>query len=88
MVPERWALVGKGRDPETNLPMAWVAREKRDPTIRLTIWKLVYRRGIWYSRGMWISKGIYRKFPEPNGVRLSDSITDQTLKRYADETLS
>lgn len=85
MVPERWQLVGKGIDEETGLRMALVAREKHDPVVRLTIWKLLKRDGSWYSVGQWISKGLYREFPEPNGVKLSDSITDQTLLKYAND---
>lgn len=84
MIPERWELVGKGRDQETGLPMVLVAREKEDPTLRLTVWKLLKRpNGAWYSVGQWISKGCWRSFPEKNGVKLSDSRIDQILLGYA-----
>jgi hypothetical protein len=85
MVPENWALIGKGKDEETGLPMVLVAREKHDPVLRLTIWKLLNRDGSWYSVGQWISKGLYRRFPEPNGVKLSDSYIDQKLLEYAND---
>lgn len=64
--------------------MVYVAREKIDPVSRLTVWKLLLRdNGSWYSVGQWISKGVFRRFPEPKGVKLSDSQTDQTLLKYA-----
>lgn len=76
MVPETWALIGKGR--KDGMPMARVAREKRDPTPRLTIWTLVKKpNGNWYSIGQWISRGEYREFDRPQ--RLTDSYTDQRL---------
>lgn len=81
MVPETWGLVGKGV--KDGLPMVRVAREKFDPTPRLTIWTLVKRANGWYSVGQWISKGVYREFPEANGVKLSDSYIDQKLLGYA-----
>lgn len=85
MVPETWAVYGKGWDRETGLRMAFVVREKRDPVVRITMWKLLYRDGAWYSVGQWISKGLYRKFPEPNGVKLTDSRIDQMLLKYAND---
>lgn len=83
MVPERWELVGKGRDIETGLPMVLVAREKEDPRLRMTVWKLLKRPNGWYSVGQWISKGRWRSFPETNGVKLSDSRIDQILLEFA-----
>lgn len=80
MVPESWALIGKGK--RDGLPMVKVAREKRDPTARLTIWTLVRKpNGIWYSVGQWISKGRYREFDRPQ--RLTDSYIDRKLLEYA-----
>lgn len=84
MTPECWQLIGRGIDEETGLPMVFVGRETYDVTIRQTIWKLVKHSKGWSSVGQWISKGTYRKFPETNGVKLSDSITDQTLLRFAE----
>lgn len=76
MVPETWALVGKGT--KDGRPMARVAREKRDPTPRLTIWTLVKKpNGVWYSVGQWISIGRYREFDRPQ--RLTDSYIDRKL---------
>lgn len=80
MVPETWALVGKSK--REGLPTAWVAREKHDPTTRLTIWTLVKKpNGVWYSVGQWISIGRYREFDRPQ--RLTDSYIDQKLLKYA-----
>lgn len=80
MVPERWALVGKGI--LDGCPMAQVAREKYDPTPRLTIWKLIRKsNGAWYTVGQWISIGRYREFDSPR--KLSDSYTDQKILSYA-----
>lgn len=81
MVPERWALVGKGR--LDGYPMVQVAREKYDPTARLTIWKLIDKGGVWYAIGQWISIGRYREHERPR--RLSDSYTDQKLIEYAEQ---
>lgn len=85
LVPERWEAIGKGTDPESGLPMVFVAREKTDFERRLTVWKLVKRPNAWYSVGQWISQGRWRRFPETNGVRLSDSRIDQILRSYANE---
>lgn len=83
-VPEAWEFVGRGKDPETDLPMVMVARQKYDGQHdRMTIWKLVQRTNGWYSVGQFISKGVYRKFPETNGVKLSNSRIDQILLSFA-----
>lgn len=80
MVPEKWALVGKGK--RDGLPMVRVAREKIDPVSRLTIWTLIQRpNGVWYSVGQWISIGRYREFDTPQ--KLTDSQIDQRLLDYA-----
>lgn len=80
MVPETWALIGRGT--RNGLPMARVAREKRDPQVRLTIWTLVRRaNGAWYSVGQWISRGEYREFDTPQ--KLSDSYIDSRLRDLA-----
>jgi hypothetical protein len=82
---DRWETIGTGTDDETGLPVVYVARERVDAAKRLTVWKLVKRPGKgWYSIGQWISLGRFRRFPEKFGVKLSDSITDQTLIAYAD----
>ncbi len=81
MVPERWALIGKGR--LGGLPMVQVAREKYDPKARLTIWKLVRKGDAWYAIGQWISIGRYREHERPR--KLSDSYTDQQLVKYAEQ---
>jgi hypothetical protein len=82
MVPETWALIGRGtRD---GLPMVQVAREKRDPDVKLTIWTLVQRaNGSWYSIGQWISRGEYREFDQPQ--KLTDSYIDMRLKDLAND---
>lgn len=80
MVPEQWALIGKGT--HKGLPMRKVMRESTYPRSRVTIWTLVQRpNGFWYSMGQWISKGVYREFDRPQ--KLTDSITDQRLLHYA-----
>lgn len=81
MVPETWALIGKGK--KDGLPMRRVAREFATTPVRLTIWTLVLRpNGHWYSVGQWISRGEYREF-EDGPQKLTDSFTDQRLLHYA-----
>lgn len=80
MVPERWALIGKGK--KDGMPMRRVAREFGTTPARLTIWTLVQRpNGAWYSVGQWISRGVYREFEDPQ--KLTDSFTDQRLLHHA-----
>jgi hypothetical protein len=82
LVPERWGLVGTGYD-EDGLPMVLVAREKTDYTDRWTIWRLVQRPNGWYNTGQYISSNLFRRTPEPKGVKLSDSRIDNILRDFA-----
>lgn len=80
MVPETWALIGKGI--RNGMPVRRVAREFGTNPVRLTIWTLVKRpNDFWYSVGQWISRGEYREFDRPQ--KLTDSYTDQMLLHYA-----
>lgn len=84
LVPERWGLLYRGRDPDTGYPMVLVAREKVDCAARLTVWKLVKRPNGWHNVGQWISQGRWRGYPEKNGVKLTDSRIDTALRTYAE----
>lgn len=85
LVPERWEAIGRAE--EEGSPVAYIAREKRDFQLRLTVWKLVRREGTWYSVGQWVSQGCWRRFPEKGGIRLSHSRIDRLLEHYANEAI-
>lgn len=82
LVNENWELLE--RFEENGNPACLVAREKRDFDSRLTVWKLVKIDGKWRSLAQWISKGQWRTFPEKNGVLLSTSVLDLTLRHFAE----
>lgn len=88
LVPERWQLLGRASDDEGR-PVAYVGREKLDDRGRLTVWKLIQRKGHWFNCGQWISLGRFRITDDYSSartrpLRLSDSRIDTLLRSYAD----
>lgn len=83
---DRWDLMNRGTDSETGLPMCHVRRITfgvlRD---NATVWKLVQRPNGWYNVGQFVY-GVngFRPTPEKNGVKLSGSRIDLTLRSFAE----
>lgn len=69
--------------------MVLVAREKIDFEQRVTIWVLVQHPNGWYNAGQLLSTGRFQTDPHRRkGVKLSDSMLDNTLLDFATQATS
>lgn len=84
--PESWDLMNRGTDQDTGFACCHVRRVTRDAVTRATVWKLVRRPNGWYNVGQYLGGFTgFRPAPERNGVKLSGSRTDLTLRSFAEE---